>query len=372
MLSLNICSLMSKHQNLLSFINELTNKNINITVIALQEVWNVPYPELVTIPGFNLVFKQRKHTTGGGVAFYVKNEFTCKIVDHLSVFIEKEFECLTIATYINRNKILLSNIYRSLTPSNNLTQNDHADLFIDHLGTHLHNLSLLNQDSYVFTDSNINLLKLNYSQSVALYLETIYSNGFLQKVGKATRIAGQSYSLIDHILTKSQNQGDSSGTILSDISDHFINFIAIPTAKIKTKCEFRATRNFSKQNLENFRNNLRLCSWNHVVQCEDVNESYSLFWNDFNALYELFFPIKNVKLNKNIHKLNNFMTNGLLTSRQNKNELQKKALQDPTNYDSTYKSYRNLYNILIRKCKQKYLDDNFKKHERNSKKHGIF
>ena len=36
-------------------------------------------------------------------------------------------------------------------------------------------------------------------------LETIYSNGFLQKVGKATRISNNSYSLIDHILYKKIN-----------------------------------------------------------------------------------------------------------------------------------------------------------------------
>ena len=134
----------------------------------------------------------------------------CKVNDELSVFVENEFECLTIELIINRKKLLLSNIYRSPTLSNNLSLAEHTDSFINHFDTHLHNLSFLNYDTYVLTDSNINLLKLNHSQTIALYLETIYSNGFLQKVGKATRISGQSYSLIDHILTKTQNNMEST------------------------------------------------------------------------------------------------------------------------------------------------------------------
>ena len=69
------------------------------------------------------------------------------------------------------------------------------------MDSHLHNLLLYKHDTYVFLDANVNLLKINNCQNAARYLETIYSNGFLQKIGKATRIQGQgeSYSLIDHI-----------------------------------------------------------------------------------------------------------------------------------------------------------------------------
>ena len=80
-----------------------------------------------------------------------------------------------------RKKIILSNIYRSPNPLANITQSEHLDNFISYLDTHLHNLSLKNYDSYVFLDANINLLNINHNQHVALYLETVYSNGYLQK-----------------------------------------------------------------------------------------------------------------------------------------------------------------------------------------------
>ena len=123
---------------------------------------------------------------------------------------------------LNKKKVLLSNIYRSPTPTANSTHNEHIDCFINHLDVHLSNLAILNTDSYVFLDSNINLLKINHSQSAALYLETIFTNGFLQKIGKATRVQWNTFSLIDHILTKTEANVELSGTIISDISDHFI------------------------------------------------------------------------------------------------------------------------------------------------------
>ena len=61
-LSLNVCSLMSKHQNLSSTINDLLKKQVKIKVIAIQETWNIPYPDLVNISGFKLYYKTRPNS----------------------------------------------------------------------------------------------------------------------------------------------------------------------------------------------------------------------------------------------------------------------------------------------------------------------
>jgi hypothetical protein len=54
-------------------------------------------------------------------------------------------------------------------------------------------------ESYIFIDSNIDLLKLN-EQTPANYLNLILEKGFLQATAKATRIQNASKSLIDQIL----------------------------------------------------------------------------------------------------------------------------------------------------------------------------
>jgi hypothetical protein len=48
--SLNILSLMSNHEQLSLLIINLNEKTLNIAAIALQEVWSVPYPDLVKMP----------------------------------------------------------------------------------------------------------------------------------------------------------------------------------------------------------------------------------------------------------------------------------------------------------------------------------
>ena len=60
-LSLNIQSLMSKYEQLVLEIAELEQKNIVVDVIALQETWDIKYPELVVLDGFNpVIFKRRR------------------------------------------------------------------------------------------------------------------------------------------------------------------------------------------------------------------------------------------------------------------------------------------------------------------------
>ncbi len=72
-LSLNIQSLNSKFEEFKQFIIELRQKNVNIDVIALQETWDIQYPDLLSIPGFQtIVFKNRRGMRGGGWASTLK------------------------------------------------------------------------------------------------------------------------------------------------------------------------------------------------------------------------------------------------------------------------------------------------------------
>ncbi len=71
-LSINIQSLMSKYDELRSFIIEMSCKKIQIDVIAVQEVWEVREPEILSIPGFqNFVYKTRTNMRGGGGSWFL-------------------------------------------------------------------------------------------------------------------------------------------------------------------------------------------------------------------------------------------------------------------------------------------------------------
>ena len=171
------------------------------------------------------MYKKRSKFWGGRVGFYIKEGISHKILENLSFFIEKVFECLTIELTINSKKIIICNIYRSPSPLANQTPTEHLDSFFLNFENLMSELSALNQESFIFMDSNINLLNVNQNNSSTHFIESSMQHGFIQTIAKATRIFNNNTSLINHIFTNSKNSEVNTGVIINDISDHFITFI---------------------------------------------------------------------------------------------------------------------------------------------------
>ena len=83
----------------------------------------------------------------------------------------------------------------------------------------------------------------------------------------------------------------------------------------------KAFRNFSDTSIESFQRNLSNLSWENVYSCNDSNSAFLTLWEDWSTLFNLHFAVKYVGLNKNYHKLNNFMSGWFLVSRKKKLEL---------------------------------------------------
>ncbi len=195
------------------------------------------------------------------------------------------------------------------------------------------------------------------------------SNGFLQLITRATRIQGAHYSLIDHILSNSNHDCYTTGTLIYDLSDHFINFIKLPLAKPKLLQKPTFKRNFSQNNVNNFKTSLSSINWNETLTINDADLAFNSFWASFIDLYNLHFPMTKFKFNKNIHKINDYLTNGLLISRKTKLDLCKKAAKERTaEAVNKYKTYRNIFNTLLRKSKKMYFDSNLNANQKNPKK----
>jgi hypothetical protein len=170
-----------------------------------------------------------------------------------------------------------------------MSGSEHNDLFLESLDTHLHNLSIYSNNVILMLDSNMNLLTINHNEIVQRYMEIIFSNGFAQCVGKATRIKSNSYSLIDHLLCK-VNGNFKTGTILTDFNDHLTNFFALQTTDtISTDPAIKTCKDFSKQNIDRFRTMLDASDWTNVTNTEDVNDSFNNFWKTFETFLSLIF-----------------------------------------------------------------------------------
>jgi hypothetical protein len=60
-LNLNVQSLNSKHSELSIFINELYCKNIFPDVMCLQEIWQIPDENIVSLQDYNFVYKKEQN-----------------------------------------------------------------------------------------------------------------------------------------------------------------------------------------------------------------------------------------------------------------------------------------------------------------------
>jgi hypothetical protein len=162
-----------------------------------------------------------------------------------------------------------------------------------------------------------------------------------------------------------------SGSIIDEISDHFITFVQPNLTKHKAKPKESKHRLINEQTIQNFKNSLAGMDWGSVLTENNVNSSYGKFWEINNDLYESHFPWVSCRFNKNLHKICNFMTTGLLQSRKTKLELRKKSLNDPSPENLTnYKNFRNLYNKTLRESKKLYFEQKIQLNKKIQKNMG--
>ena len=205
--------------------------------------------------------------------------------------------------------------------------------------------------------------------SCSQYLSTINDNNFFQCIEKVTRIRNQYMSLIDHILTNSVTKEINSGVIITDFSDHFPVFIELPSIHTKCKTKANPSRNFSRVNLERFRDHLSNLDWANTNNQTDVDLAYRNFWDTFKTLFDLNFPTSRKKFYKNYHKINGYMTKGLLVSRITKLKLLKNSANIPSPKNlNDYRNFRNIYTKTLRASKKMYFNANFEKAQKNPKK----
>ena len=86
-------------------------------------------------------------------------------------------------------------------------------------------------------------------------------------------------------------------------------------------------------------------------------------------MYEMYFPIITSRFNKNIHRIEKWMSKGILISRLTKIKLGKLCHSSPSAESTAkFKLYRNLFNIVVRNAKKLYYEKTLAKVQSNFKK----
>jgi hypothetical protein len=202
-------------------------------------------------------------------------------------------------------------------------------------------------------DFNYDLLKFELHEKTKLLLENSFTNGFLELISIPTRITNTSATLIDHVYTNDVKNKFESLVIVSDISDHFPICHIIHDKEKVSNPAFVRTQNFNAEKVAAFKEELSSVNWNSVISQDDTQSSYDNFYEIFNGLYTHHFPIKIVKFNKDIHKVEPFMSNGIFKSRKTKFKLAELKLRFPTEANIAISNqYRKCYDKVIRAAKK--------------------
>ena len=166
------------------------------------------------------------------MGIYIRNGLNFEIMQDLSPFENKVIEALTVKViYPNKKNLLCTSIYRSNGPIPGVTAAVKMERFVQKFDELLHNISQINLASLILMDSNIDLLNFDAEDSLN-FLDCIVSKGYLQCIFKATRFENGSRTLIDNILSNRPGPV-TTGTIISDISDHFFTFFQSPQVSPK-------------------------------------------------------------------------------------------------------------------------------------------
>lgn len=376
LLNLNIQSLSSKFDLLVTFLEELSSSNLFFSAISLQETWLSEHHDVnnFLIPNYNIVSLDATCSSHGGLITYVHKSFHIKQLDLYKKTITWEGLFLEITGGGIQRPITLCNIYRPPRERNH----DIESFLTDISGT-LNTLSSKNSVLYA-GDINIDLLKVDTRNVFASYLELLYSLSYLPCITLPTRLSRRSASLIDHVFYKSAlpNESVNSGIIISSISDHFMTFTSLnqkilhePPPKTIT---YQVSDNTS---INEFVKAIEAENILHKLNkniSDDPTPNCNIIQSVISKNIDKYLPKKTAKFNKYKHKLHPWITIGLIKSIKNRDNIYKHLNSldpDCLEYMSckiNFATYSKILKKSIRNAKISYYNNLFLKYHNDSKK----
>jgi len=341
------------------------NFNFKFDLISFTESWlDDEIETLVKFDGYTPITKHKTpKKEGGGIAVYIKDHIKYKLRTDLEfprskanlydgVFIEVPNQCL------NESNTLICIIYR--TPSHNSINEITTDL-----NSILDKIKSESKTVIITGDLNIDLLKYNTHNQTTQFIDMLISNNLTPRVTLPTRITHTSATLIDHMFSNVDHNKSVAGTLKTDITDHFCNFIFMHSKLDKpTHPKYITYRKQDKSSLDNFNNALLNTNWSHVTMKTDPNAAYETFLNTYTNLMNIHLPIITKRFNKFKHRKEPWVTLGILKSLKTKEKLYAKMMttkntpQFETN-KTAYSNYVKLYKNILRQAKTQYWNDKF-------------
>ena len=355
-LSVNIFSLSSKYNELSAYLDSLSQKNIVVAALMVQETWGSS--NIFAFHNYKFEFVNRTKRLGGGVAIYANCSFKPKFTK--KIMIEGDFECISAVLKCPSGETLnLVNIYH---PPSCLvhTPNTHFDIFNNKLSDLIGTFNS-NSKTIIAGDFNTCLLKSQFADN---FLCTLYEGGFHIVNYLASRITSSNqFSFIDQIAVNSGGIISGVHSAVDSPSDHDIimininkKFVEKSQADHPKKPKKAYFRLINDANLEKFRKKLLEQDWNGVKNNMNLQSAYNSFYETFFNHFNNSFPLKKTRTSIKSVPLNPWFCSRLRNYRTRLDDLKLAKKRDPNKLNK-YKSYRNCYKRMCAFEKKKYFRD---------------
>ena len=358
----NLNGLESKFEHLR---NLLSSNSFDFDIIALTETseqFNSKFKTNVDLEGYSLSSSPTTSEKGGS-ALYIKNKFNAFERHDLNI-INDHFES-TWVEIKNQNirNVVIASIYRH--PHDNL---EIYNTFLIYMEKILLQLSKEKKEIYICGDFNSDLLKIDSLNNYSRFYELLASFGLVPFILLPTRITGNSATIIDNIFTNNTSNAIISGNIITDLSDHFSQFISVQKLKFDLKTTTFYRRDYTNFSEQSFRDDVSIQNFNN--QNNDVNKQFADFFFKLEGCVNRHAPLK--KLTSKESKLSQkpWISSNILKMITIKNKLfnRKKRQPNNDNIKILYNIFRNRVNRELNKSKKEYYSQYFEDNKTNSKK----
>lgn len=284
---MNIRSLNKNRSKLYNLLHSL---DLTFDVIVLSEIWNCNLDLCNNLfGGYTFFFDVPADTVVGGVGRYVRNCFSCNVLNayKMESTVKNRVENIWVEILSAKHKYTLGAIYRH--PNQNISD------FSRLLDSNLCRLDNSRDPCIIVGDLNIDLCKYSTHGPTKDYINNLLSNNFLPHIIMPTHYVGNSATIIDHIYFREGSVHDTvvnSGNLWCDETDHFPNYIIFQTDKIlKNEHARPLIRLQSPRNMQTFQTLVSNVDWSDIYYCQDANEAFDKFENHLTACYEESFPL---------------------------------------------------------------------------------
>ena len=342
-------------------------KKHSFDILCFAETWlNHENYTLANFEGYEHVMKIKQNTyRGGGLSIFIKEDINYIERSDLS-FQSNQYDCIFIEIISNNtgnHNTIIGLVYRSPSYNSELEFTNKMEGILEKI----HNER---KEIIICGDFNMDLLKADTHYPTTALIDTMLTYQLKPCITLPTRVTNNSATLIDHIYKKISDKDSIAGTLLSDITDHYINFIFTEKKDKHVQPHNITYRPITANNITKLNNELEKADWNEVTECNEPNEAYDIFLRIYQCILNKTIPMKTINFNKSKHKKQPWMTTGILKSIQTKSKLYKQKANTRQNQNlinEKYNNYRNLLNKIIRAAKNSYWHKSFSESKNDMK-----